>query len=76
MNIITFFLYGLDKIYARSQSWRIRETTLLAFVLFGGTIGALLAIKIFRHKIRKDGFLVTLGIILLAQIATLYYFFK
>lgn len=76
INTTTFFLYGLDKIYARSRSWRISENTLHALAFFGGSVGAIVGIKLFRHKTRKDSFLVILGVILLAQIALIYYLFN
>jgi uncharacterized membrane protein YsdA (DUF1294 family) len=76
INIVTLFLYGYDKILATSNSWRIRERTLLIFALFGGTIGAMLGIKLFRHKTRKDAFLVQLAIILVLQVAFFIYYFQ
>lgn len=50
INVITFVVYGLDKWNAKQSKWRIRESTLLGLAAIGGSIGALLAMKILRHK--------------------------
>lgn len=52
-NLITFFVFGYDKYLARTNQRRISEKTLLSLALFGGSIGAVFAQKIFRHKSRK-----------------------
>ena len=40
INIVTFLVYGIDKIKAKQGSWRISEATLLIFAVIGGIIGA------------------------------------
>lgn len=50
INVITFVVYGLDKWKAKQAKWRIRESTLLGLAAIGGSIGALLAMKILRHN--------------------------
>ena len=74
-NIITFVLFGLDKFKALRGSWRIREKTLLTLSLIGGAAGGLLAMFMFRHKIRKPKFFPGLLLMLFLQIIllTLYY---
>jgi uncharacterized membrane protein YsdA (DUF1294 family) len=52
-NLITFFVFGYDKYLARTNRRRISEKTLITLALFGGSIGAVFAQKIFRHKSRK-----------------------
>ena len=37
INIVTFLVYGIDKIKAKQGSWRISEATLLIFAVIGGT---------------------------------------
>ena len=39
-NIVTFFVYGLDKWKAKRFKWRITETALLVLAALGGSIGA------------------------------------
>jgi uncharacterized membrane protein YsdA (DUF1294 family) len=49
-------LFGIDKLRAEAGTWRIAESTLLGFALFGGTVGAFLGRRVFRHKTRKEPF--------------------
>ena len=53
INIISFIIMGLDKLLAILKKQRISENTLLFFAIIGGSIGTLLGMLIFRHKIRK-----------------------
>ena len=50
INIVTFVVYGIDKLKAKQGSWRTSEATLLIFAVIGGSIGALLGMKIWHHK--------------------------
>lgn len=50
MGLVTFIIYGVDKGKAKRGAWRIPEATLLALSIFGGCIGGILAMQIFRHK--------------------------
>ncbi|WP_247713467.1 DUF1294 domain-containing protein [Qipengyuania sphaerica] len=56
VNLGGFVAFGLDKEFAETGSWRISETTLLAFAFLGGWLGVLAGRKVFRHKTRKQGF--------------------
>lgn len=50
INLVAFILYGTDKSLARHRKRRIRESVLILFALFGGSLGALLGMLLFRHK--------------------------
>ena len=50
MNIFTFSLYGADKRKARRGAWRISEKTLLTCTWLFGGVGALIGMRVFRHK--------------------------
>ncbi|ADR34470.1 protein of unknown function DUF1294 [Sulfuricurvum kujiense DSM 16994] len=52
-NLFTFFVFGYDKYLARSNRRRVSEKTLLNLALCGGSVGAVFAQKIFRHKSTK-----------------------
>lgn len=69
INIVTFFLYGIDKWKAKRSKWRIEESTLLWWAAFGGTIGALLGIKVWHHKTLHKKFTWGVPAILIAQMA-------
>ena len=56
MTLITFAAYGWDKRQARIKGWRVPEKTLYALIFIGGTLGALVGSKFFRHKTIKDSF--------------------
>ncbi len=56
INIITLAVYGLDKYLARTNRYRISEKNLLTLALAGGTIGAYIGQKLFRHKTMKASF--------------------
>jgi uncharacterized membrane protein YsdA (DUF1294 family) len=50
ISLIAFFLYWRDKKKAKKHRWRIPEALLLGFGFFGGAVGALLGMNLFRHK--------------------------
>lgn len=69
MNPLTFIIYGIDKSRARNDKWRISEATLIFLAFFGGALGALLGMLIFRHKIRKPKFYITVPVLLVLLVA-------
>ena len=86
INIVTFLVYGIDKWRstsgrllptghkkAKQGSWRIPEATLLILAVIGGSIGALLGMKVWHHKTMHKKFKYGLPLILLAQIALIYF---
>jgi len=56
INVFTFFLYLIDKRRAATNKWRISEGTLLFFTLALGGIGALLGMRLARHKTKNRKF--------------------
>lgn len=79
VNLVTFFLYGIDKWKAKRSKWRIEESTLLWWAAFGGSIGALLGMKAWHHKTQHKKFTIGVPAILIAQlivagILLLYYY--
>ena len=72
INIVTFLVYGIDKWKAKQGSWRISEATLLILAVIGGSIGALLGMKIWHHKTMHKKLKYGLPLILLVQIALIY----
>ena len=69
INVLTFVIYGIDKFKAKQGSWRISEATLLLLAVIGGSIGALLGMKVWHHKTMHKKFKYGLPLILMAQIA-------
>ena len=74
INVITFFLFGLDKRKARTRQWRIPEKTLLLFSFISGTLGAWMAMFFFRHKIKDRSFLLPILFITLLWIIVIIVF--
>lgn len=72
VNAIAFGLAGYDKYLAVRHKSRISEKILFIVAFFGGSIGLLLAMLLFRHKTRKSSFIIKFTIILLAQIVLTY----
>ncbi|MCR5313997.1 MAG: DUF1294 domain-containing protein [Bacteroidaceae bacterium] len=77
ITIITFFLYGYDKLRAKHEKWRISEATLLWFAVFGGSVGALLGMQVWRHKTQHKKFIYGVPAILIIQITlvALYFYY-
>jgi uncharacterized membrane protein YsdA (DUF1294 family) len=73
INVVTFLVYGIDKWKAKRSKWRIPEATLLVLAIIGGSIGALLGMKVWRHKTQHKKFKYGLPLILLGQIALIYF---
>lgn len=57
INLLTLFIWGYDKQMAKKNSQRISEISLMLLVFFGGLLGGILGILLFRHKISKRIFL-------------------
>ena len=86
INVVTFFMYGIDKWKAKKSKWRISEATLLGMAVIGGSVGAWLGMKTWHHKtLHKGGnrdvdnivgghqFRYGVPLILIVQIALLFF---
>lgn len=71
VNLWTMLRFWQDKQRAIAGERRIPESSLLGLALIGGSPGALLARRLFRHKTRKQPFSAQLYLIVAAQIAAL-----
>ena len=76
INVVTFLVYGIDKRKAKQGSWRISEATLLILTIIGGSIRALLGMKVWRHKTQHKKFKYGLPLILIIQIILIGYLSK
>ena len=55
-SLVTLVTYGIDKSRAKRGAWRISERTLLLLGVSCGSVGALVAMKLFHHKTRRSYF--------------------
>lgn len=67
-NAAGCLLMLIDKLKARKNKWRIRESTLLAIAALGGSVGILAGMHLFRHKTRHPKFTIGVPILLATQI--------
>ena len=76
LNLITFIIYGIDKRKAKKSRWRIPESSLILLALLGGSIGAWLGMKTWRHKTQHPKFYIGIPLIISGQIILLIYLIK
>ena len=84
INLVTFFVFGVDKLKAKRKVnhesiRRVPEKTLFLLAAIGGSIGALLGMKVWRHKTLHKSFRFGIPAILILQIlipAGLYLYFN
>ena len=55
-NLAVFFVYGLDKLFAKNGLRRIREKTLIILSYLFGAVGAMFGMIVFNHKTSKIKF--------------------
>lgn len=67
INILAFVCFGIDKRKAKNHQWRISEKTLLGIAICGGSVGAILGMRFFRHKTQHAKFALGLPAILILQ---------
>ena len=72
INVVTFFVYGLDKLKAKRRAWRIPEAVLLTLAVIGGSVGAWLGMKVWHHKTAHNEFRFGIPLIIAAQIALFF----
>ena len=75
INIITFMMYGIDKLKAKKGKWRISEATLLMMAIVGGSIGAWAGMRIWHHKAMHKKFQYGIPTIIIMQIALVVYLY-
>ena len=74
INVVTFFMYGIDKWKAKKSKWRIREAALLGLAVLGGSIGAWLGMQVWHHKTQHKKFKYGVPAIIIIQLALIVYF--
>ena len=67
MSVILFFLMRHDKKLSRRHGHRIPERTLFLLAIFGGALGGVLGMQIFRHKTQHPNFYLGFPLLTLVQ---------
>lgn len=73
INVVTFFMYGIDKWKAKKSKWRISEATLLGMAVIGGSVGAWLGMKTWHHKTLHKKFKYGVPAIIIIQLTIIVY---
>ena len=71
LSVVTFLLYGWDKVSASGGHWRTQESALNGLALLGGWPGGWVAQHAWRHKSRKNSFLVAFWSAVLVNVGVL-----
>ena len=74
INILTFLVWGFDKLRAVQHGWRISERALILLILTGGAFGALVGMLLFRHKTRKPMFKIWIVLACVLHLFVLFYY--
>jgi len=75
-NVVTFFMFGINKVKAKKSKWRIREAALLGLAVLGGSIGAWSGMKVWHHKTLHKKFRFGVPAILIVQVALVVWLYS
>lgn len=75
LTLLTFLLFGFDKLMATNGGRRVPEKTLLLLCVTGGWLGGLAGMLLFRHKVSKTEFKIAFVGTILANVAVSYLIF-
>jgi uncharacterized protein len=69
INTMSLTMMYMDKYYAKTSKRRIRESRLISTALLGGSLGAFIGMKLFRHKTKHSKFKYGLPLMMALQFA-------
>ncbi len=76
INVFAIILMFIDKKKAQNRSDRISENALFLISFIGGVFGIVSGMLLFNHKTSKASFKLVVGIIVLVQFMSAYFFLK
>ena len=76
INIVLFYVMGIDKSRARHHKWRISERSLFRLAVLGGAAGGCLGMLAFRHKTKHPSFQWGFPFLLVVQAAVVWLIWK
>ena len=68
INIAAVSMFGADKKYAKRKQNRISEERLMKTCFWGGAIGGMIGMNVFRHKTLKKRFCIGVPILCVIQL--------
>lgn len=68
INVVTLALMAHDKSQAKKHARRVPERTLFLWAAIGGAAGAIIAMRIWRHKTKHPTFVIGMPAILVAHV--------
>lgn len=69
INIAAFAMFGTDKAAARKNRRRIPEKRLFLVSAAGGSLGALIGMRVWHHKTKHASFAIGIPLLLLINMA-------
>lgn len=69
INTLSLTMMYMDKYYAKHSKRRIRESRLISTALIGGSLGAFMGMKLFRHKTKHPKFKYGLPLMMILHLA-------
>ena len=76
INVTTLGYYAWDKVRSRSADGRVPELVLHGLALVGGSVGAYLGMRLFRHKTVKGTFRILFWAIVALQVTVIVWLVK
>ena len=67
INFSSFLMFWIDKNKAQKKQWRVPEFYLMALSFLGGSIGSLIAMVLFKHKLSKKKFYIGIPLFILVN---------
>ena len=67
INVVSFIVYGIDKLKAKRGKWRIPEAILLLLAIVGRSFGAWCGVKVWHHKTLHKKFRYGIPLIMATQ---------
>jgi uncharacterized membrane protein YsdA (DUF1294 family) len=74
INAWSFFIMGYDKLKAKQKKRRIPERQLFLYAIIGGSIGAFVGMRVYRHKTKHPSFQYGIPAIIFLQLAAAVYY--
>lgn len=75
INLTGVLINCIDKIKAKHNKWRIRESTLWIIGIIGGATGTYITMKAVRHKTKHRSFMIGMPILMVIQLALLIFLY-